>query len=123
MIEGVVNAGHEAVVTLPLQGPNGQVRDIEAVIDTGYGGYLTLPPSLTAELGLDYFGDGHAYLADGTEVEFDVYNVTVLWDGHLRDVDADAVGSVPLAGIKLLYHHNLNIDVEVGGRVVIQAMN
>ena len=111
------------MVILPLQGPNGQVRDIEVVIDTGYGGYLTLPPSLTIDLGLDYLGDGQAYLADGTEVEFDVYNVTVLWDGHLRDVNAAAVGSLPLAGMKLLYRHNLNIDVEGGGRVVIQAMN
>ena len=41
MIEGVVNAALEAVVTLPLRGPDGQVREVEAVIDTGYGGYLT----------------------------------------------------------------------------------
>ena len=35
MIEGVVNVALEAVVTLPLRGPAGQARQIEAVIDTG----------------------------------------------------------------------------------------
>ena len=36
VFEGVVNAAHEAVLTLALHGPTGQARDIEAVIDTGF---------------------------------------------------------------------------------------
>ena len=51
MIEGVVNAAYEAVVTLPLRGQTGQGRDIEVVIDTGYNGFLSLPPALVEELG------------------------------------------------------------------------
>ena len=35
MIEGVVNADYEAVITLTLRGPAGQEQDIDAVIDTG----------------------------------------------------------------------------------------
>ena len=50
MIEGIVNAAYEAVVTLPLRGQAGQERDIEAVIDTGYNGFLSLPPALVEEL-------------------------------------------------------------------------
>ena len=52
MIQGVVNASHEAVVTLSLQGPDGQAQDIEAVAGTGYNGFLTLPQDLVTELGL-----------------------------------------------------------------------
>lgn len=59
MIAGVVNAAYEAVVTLAVQGPDGQTRDIDAVIDTGFGGFLTLPPALVAELGLPYKGRLH----------------------------------------------------------------
>ena len=43
MIEGVVNAAHEAVVPLTVSGPAGVRREIEAIIDTDFGGFLTLP--------------------------------------------------------------------------------
>ncbi len=121
MIEGAVNAAYEAVVALRLQGPGGRTRDIEAVVDTGYSGFLTLPTALVAELGLPFAYRSRAFLANDTEVEFEVYYGAVLWDGQPRDIEADATGSTPLVGMLLLDRHNLNIDVEDGGRVVIQA--
>ena len=121
MIEGVVNAAREAVVTLPVRGPSGQAREIEAVIDTGYSGYLTLPPSLVEELGLPFRFRGRAFLANGSEETFGVYGVTALWDGQPRYVEADAVGPTPLAGMLLLDAHSLYVEVENGGRVVIQS--
>ena len=116
-----MNANLEAVVTLPLRGPAGQTREVDAVIDTGFNGYLTLPPTLAADLGLSVVGDGEAVLADGSEAAFDVYGVTVLWDDQSRHIETGAVGVDPLVGMALLYSHHLNIDVEDGGRVVIQA--
>ena len=121
MIEGVVNASLEVIVTLPLQDLSGQTRVVEAVIDTGFNGYLTLPPMLMQALELPVVGDGTAVLADGSEAAFDVYGVTVLWDGQPMYVEAGAVGVDPLVGMSLLHRHNLNIDVEDGGRVLIQA--
>ena len=121
MIEGAVNANLEAVVTLPLQDSSGQTREVEAVVDTGFNGYLTLPPMLMEDLDLPVVGDSEATLADGSQAAFDVYGVTVLWDGQPMYVETGAVGGDPLVGMALLYRHNLNIDVEDGGRVVIQA--
>ena len=121
MIQGVVNASHEAVVTLSLQGPDGQAQDIEAVVDTGYSGFLTLPTTLVAELGLPFAYVGWAFLANDDEVAFDVHDVTVIWDGQPRHIKADATGSTPLVGMLLLDSHDLNIEVVNGGRVVIQA--
>ena len=121
MIEGAVNDAYEAVVVLSLQGPAGQVQDIEAVIDTGYSGFLTLPTVLVMELGLPFAYIGRALLANDDEVTFDVHDVTVLWDGQPRHIRADATGSTPLVGMLLLDKHNLNIEVERGGRVVIEA--
>ena len=43
MITGVVNADHEATIQLVIQGDHGQQETIEAVIDTGFTGSLTLP--------------------------------------------------------------------------------
>ena len=121
MIQEVVNAAYEAVVALSLQGPAGQAQEVEAVVDTGYSGFLTLPSTLVTELGLPFAYIGRALLANDDEVSFDVHDVTVLWDGQPRHVKADATGSTPLVGMLLLDGHNLNIEVENGGRVVIQA--
>ena len=52
MIEGAVNAAYEPVVTLAIHGPSGETTEIEAVVDTGFTGFLTVPPALAAELGL-----------------------------------------------------------------------
>ena len=121
MIEGVVNAAREAVVTLHLQEPEGRTRDIEAVVDTGYSGFLTLPTTLVAELGLPFAYMGQAFLANDAQVDFDVHYATVLCDGQPRDIEADATGSTPLVGMLLLDRHSLNIEVVDGGRVVIRA--
>ena len=121
MIEGFVNANLEAVVPLSLRGPEGPEREVDAVIDTGYSGFLTLPPSVVAELELPYVLSSRATLADDTEVGFSVYSVTALWDSSPRRIEADAVGSTPLVGMFLLDRHDLNIEVVDGGHVVIQA--
>ena len=121
MIEGVVNAAHEAVVTLHVQEPQGRPRVIEAVVDTGYSGFLTLPTELVTELGLPFAYMGQAFLANDAQVAFDVHYVTVLWDGQPRDIEADATGSTPLVGMLLLDNHDLSIQVREGGHVVIQA--
>ena len=121
MIQGVVNAAYEAVIPLTVRGPAGQTQDIEAVIDTGFTGFLTLPSGVVVELGLPFVNTGLATLADGSEATFDVYRATVLWDGAPRYVRAYAADAAPLAGMRLLDLHNLNIDVKTGGSVVIQA--
>ena len=121
MIEGVVNAGYEAVIPLTLHGPAGQTQDIEAVVDTGFNGFLTLPPSLVTELGLPFISIGRATLADGNEVAFNVHDVAVLWDAQLRHVEADTADTTPLVGMQLLDGHDLNVQVKRGGSVVIRA--
>ena len=42
-------------------------------------------------------------------------------DGQTRDIEADATGSTPLIGMLLLDKHTLTVDVEAGGRVLIEA--
>ena len=116
-----MNANYEAVVSLSLRGTAGQAREVEVVIDTGFNRFLLLPPALVTELGLPFAYIGQAFLANNTEVSFDVHYVTVLWDGQPRDIEADATGSTPLVGMLLLDRHSLYVEVENGGRVVIQA--
>jgi len=54
MINGNVNTDLEATILLVVQDVNGQPHDIDAVIDTGFSGFLTLPPALIFALGLPW---------------------------------------------------------------------
>ena len=121
MIEGLVNAAYEPIVRLMVQSPSGQSREIEAIVDTGYNGYLTLPLALTSALELPFVTTNPALLADGSEATFDVYSVTVLWDGAPRRIDVHVSDATPLVGMRLLDDHDLSIRVRDGGRVLIQA--
>ena len=121
MIPGVVNAAHEPVISLTLRGPLGQCAEIEAVVDTGFNGFLTLPPEVVATLRLLPLTRVSATLADGNAAMFDVYRATLLWEGSSRYVDVCMSDTVPLVGMRLLDRHSLYIEVERGGRVVIQA--
>ena len=121
MTAGVVNSAYEAVVPLSLQSPAGQSREIETVVDTGFTGYLTLPPALVRDLPLPYVTGGWATLADGSEVSLDTYKVTVLWEGQLNDAFADEADTTPLVGM-LMDGCDLSIQVRNGGRVVLEFL-
>jgi clan AA aspartic protease len=119
---GAVNADLEAIIRLTVQGSSGQSVDVEAIIDTGFSGYLTLPPSLIAALGLPWVCRQHGLLADGSLHVFDVYEATVLWDGRARVVEIEAVDAQPLLGMRMLYRSELRIEVVDGGAVAISAL-
>ena len=122
MIAGVVNDRLEAVISLTVQGPIGQSRSFDAVIDTGFGGFLTLPPRLIAELNLPFVRSGRATLGDGSEVTFPFYDVAALWDGDLRLGLVDAADTTPLVGMAMLDGHDLHLEVAAGGRVTIERL-
>ena len=54
MIAGVVNDALEATIRLTVRGPSRQEESVEAVMDTGFDGYLTLPPAVIAALELPW---------------------------------------------------------------------
>lgn len=73
MIIGIVNHHLEAIINLVVVGPLEQEREIEAVIDTGFSSYLSLPPVIISMLGLPFRMRDRAILADGKESIFDIY--------------------------------------------------
>ena len=121
MIEGSVDATLECRIALGLRSPSGETRDVDAVVDTGFSRFLTLPPAVVEELGLPFAGARLVILADGSEVALDAYAATVLWDGRPREIVVYAADTMPLIGMSMLNGHSLYVEVESGGRVVIQA--
>jgi predicted aspartyl protease len=56
MITGVVTANHEATIPLVVHGAHGQQETIDAVIDMGFTGSVTLPLMLITAPGLSWRG-------------------------------------------------------------------
>lgn len=53
---------------------------------------------------------------------FHMYEITVLWNGELRTVEADGTESIPLVGMAMLRGCDLSIRVVEGGPVAIQPI-
>ena len=53
---------------------------------------------------------------------FDIYEVTVLWDGSLRRIAVDEASTAPLVGMALLHGYELSVQVRNGGSVTIKAL-
>ena len=122
MITGVVTANREAVIRLAVRSPAGAERHIEVVVDTGFDGWLSLPPALIGLLELQWRRRGRALLADGSECVFDIYDGTVVWDGRLLRVPVDEASTAPLVGMALLHGYELNLQVWNGGSVTIKVL-
>jgi clan AA aspartic protease len=122
MIQGVVNARYEAVVRFRVRGPGGTELDMDAVIDTGFTGSLTLPFAVVAVLGLVRQSGGGAVLGDGSVRPFDIYAAEVEWDGNWRPVLVSAIGDEVLVGMRLLAGHELRVAVVPGGPVEISPV-
>lgn len=121
MMQGVVNQSCEAI--LPIVVKNSAITQlVDAVIDTGFSGFLTLPSNIIAALDLTWKGRDVATLGDGTSCIFDVYIASVIWDGHYRPIDINESETVLLIGMQLLRGYDLRIRTIEGGIVTIEAL-
>jgi clan AA aspartic protease len=121
MIRGQVDAFDQAVIPLSIRRADGTVFDAEAVIDTGFSDYLTLPLHQIVALGLPFRLRQTFTLADGSDVEFDTYRATVVWDHRDRVVAVLAAEGDILVGMRMLRGHHVFLDVIDGGAVRIEA--
>ncbi|MGI0492753.1 clan AA aspartic protease [Alkalinema pantanalense CENA528] len=101
---------------------NTQTEVIDAVIDTGFSGFLTLPSNTIAALDLVWKGRDTATLGDGTFCIFEVYIATVIWDGQYCTIDINESETIPLIGMRLLRGYDLHIQAIEGGSVKLEAL-
>lgn len=121
MIHGTV-IGLQARMGVLLLPPERSRIEIECVVDTGFEGFLTLPPSVIADLGLPYLININANLANNASVETSVHLATIIWNGAERNVAVLAMGRRPLIGTALLEDYHLSIDFCEGGTVLVDEI-
>ncbi len=121
MMHGSVNQNCEAILPVVVKNDT-KTQLVDAVIDTGFSGFLTLTSSAIAALDLTWKGRDVATLGDGTSCIFEVYIAVVIWDGHYRTIDINESETVPLVGMRLLRGYDLHIQTIEGGSVTINAL-
>jgi len=122
MMQGFVNQSCEAIIRVAVGYDNLPKQMVEAVIDTGFTGFLCLPLSIITSLGLPWHFRDLGTLGDGSEVVFDMYKATVIWDGKVQVIDVAASEADPLVGMSLLYGFRLQVEVVESGMVTIETL-
>lgn len=98
-------------------------QEIEAIVDTGFNGFLTLPPSLIATLDLPFRERGRAVLADGSDISFDIHEAEIVWDERPRTIAVGAADTEPLIGTSSLDGHKLTVEFVDDGGVFIETVD
>jgi clan AA aspartic protease len=123
MIIGVVNAEFEPIISLSIRRSDGKFFTQDAIVDTGFNGWLSLPSDLITELNLQWKRRGRAILGDGSECVFNIYEAVLVWDGNLLRIPVDEADSEPLVGMSLMEGYQLIVQVFEGGRVELSKLN
>lgn len=119
MMQGYVNRNNEAILPIVVKN-EAATKSIRAVIDTGFTGFLSLPYTIITELDLSWKYSDRGTLGDGSEVLFDVFEVSVIWDGQYQEIEVNAADTEPLLGMQMLRGYRLQMDIVEGGLVVVQ---
>ncbi len=122
MLIGQITAENQAVVSVEVYGSDEQRVRIDATIDTGYNGFLTLPKALIDELDLPSAGPARAALGDGNEVRMEIFLAVVQWQKEPKDVLVLAAEGGVLLGMAMLLGCRLILDVEADGVVAIESL-
>ncbi len=122
MMQGFMNQNCEAIIPVVVGHSKARQQMVQAVIDTGFTGFLSLPLSMIESLELPWIFRDSVTLGDGSEVLFDMYRASVIWHGQYQIVDVAASEAEPLVGMSLLYGSKLQIEAVERGSVTIEAM-
>ena len=122
MMQGYVNKNYEATILVVVR--NGvKLKSINAVIDTGFTGFLSLPNDIITEMNLPWGYRDRGILGDGSEVLFDIYDAVAIWDGKLQEIEVNSAETDPLVGMSMLRGYRLQVDTIEGGLVLITDLS
>ncbi|HUG18652.1 MAG TPA: clan AA aspartic protease [Planctomycetaceae bacterium] len=122
MESGLVTAFRTIVVPVEVLDDQHNSLFIDAMIDTGFNGNLTLPVDVLNSLGAKLFGTRLVELADGSLVQLDSYLIVVKWFGNEGEVLAIESESEPLLGMSMLWGSRVSFDAVDGGALTIEEI-
>ena len=121
MITGKIRDERVAIIEVEVIGLNQRAK-IDAILDTGFTDYLTLPEFLIDYLKLPRIGTRRAIIAHGGAVLLNLYLAKVIWHGKERDIEVLQTDKQPLVGMSLLRGSRVTLDVIANGDVTIAPL-
>ncbi len=119
-MEGYVNAfPKEPRLTITILDRQGMDVRVDAVIDTGFTEFLSLPSNTIRELGLERGQDMEVAAAGGRVMPVPTYSATITWHGAHRRVRIIALNDRPLIGMSLLWNSAIAVTAQENGAVSV----
>ena len=119
-IRGTVSRALEARVAVTVRGIGGYPdQTLDALVDTGYEDYLTLPVDIVAALNLPFVRDQQVQVVGGGLVMLAVHYAVIVFGGKEITCEVMAADNPPLIGMALLAGYDLHIEVVAGGDVTL----
>ena len=112
-IEGRFSERREMLLDIQISSgaPASPMMQVSVVVDTGFDGFLALPPEMIRALGLPAKGNRRVVLADGTRRAIPIYDSAVLWNDQTLNGRVFEMPGAPLAGMRLLWDAALSGSV------------
>ncbi len=110
-LRGIIDGYGHCWVPVTIVGLRQEIS-VEAILDTGFDGWVCLPMRLAVQLGLELCGFQTVELADGTQKEELVFSGGVIFGDKRDKVDiALTSGGDTLVGLGLLANSMVTIDL------------
>ena len=122
MIHGHISQDLDLIVPVYILDQNGYAHRLEAAIDTGFTGELSLPAHRIKDLGLVPRAPLEFTLANAVTESFDTYYGSVLWHGSRVDVRVVEAEGTPLIGVSLLQDNLLTAAIAYNGAITISPL-
>lgn len=103
-----------------VRGSEDTEREIEALLDTGFNGFLALPAVLIDDLDLRPLGREQITLASGETQLTRKFEGMVRFAETVQPVEIVQAGE-PLVGMSLLWGWDLHVQCVDGGRVTVET--
>ena len=120
MIRGAFNERFQPIIAVEIADGDGEYHPVEALMDTGFSGQLTLPPDEVARLGLTYVDRTPLTLAGDQQLHASVHEGLVRWLGQPVRAYVIAMDGPPLLGMSMLENCEVTFRAQTGGEILIE---
>ena len=120
---GNVTVERQPLAPLTILDSGGNPHTLSVIVDTGFTGELALPEIYIRQLGLALEDYREVRPATGEIIRIPSGEISVIWQGRRRSVQALQLDSEPLLGMEFLWNHHIAINAITNGAVTITSLS